>query len=266
MNLKAMRLIWVLFLFSSSFLRGGEKPPIQLVADATFLSQYVAHGLDLSDGGPVIQGTVIANHVLIPNLEVGFIYSYTLDRDDRIWDETGPGIRYTGVLFEDKAYALKSLSFLYYWNYPHYDVAFDKDFEPIDEDHFQGLKFEQTFFLPELIRLGKVALVPSYKLSHWRTIKDEMFEEGFQHEFGLEAIVPVESLKGLPVSIKGTANYHDGVLGVEEGWTHYTLQTYAVVPWKGLFLKPGLNYQWSEEPTVNKEDEFWVSLSVTKLF
>jgi len=192
MNLKAMRLIWVLFLFSSSFLRGGEKPPIQLVADATFLSQYVAHGLDLSDGGPVIQGTVIANHVLIPNLEVGFIYSYTLDRDDRIWDETGPGIRYTGVLFEDKAYALKSLSFLYYWNYPHYDVAFDKDFEPIDEDHFQGLKFEQTFFLPELIRLGKVALVPSYKLSHWRTIKDEMFEEGFQHEFGLEAIVPVE--------------------------------------------------------------------------
>ena len=87
-----------------------------------------------------------------------------------------------------------------------------------------------------------------------------------QHEFGLEAVVPIQSLNNLPLSIKGTANYHDGVLGVEEGWTHYTLHAFSLLPWKGLYFKPGVNYQWSEEPTLNPEDEFWLSLSVTKLF
>ena len=117
-----------------------------------------------------------------------------------------------------------------------------------------------------MIRVGEIALVPSYKLTHWRPVKEKMFEDGLLHEFGLEAIVPVAPLEGLPLSVKATANYHDGVLGVEEGWSHYTLQSFVVFPWKGLYVQPGLNYQWSEEPTVNAEDEFWFSLSVTKLF
>jgi len=83
---------WLCGSFAIVLSAAAEKPPVQIVADATFLSQYVAHGLALSNDGPVIQGTVIANHVLIPNLELGYIYSYTLDRDDKIWDETGPGV------------------------------------------------------------------------------------------------------------------------------------------------------------------------------
>ena len=67
--------------------------------------------------------------MLIRNLELGYTCSYTLDRDDKMWDETGPAARYTAVLFKDERYAVKSVSFLYYWNYPHFDVAFDKDLE-----------------------------------------------------------------------------------------------------------------------------------------
>jgi hypothetical protein len=32
----------------------------------------------------------------------------------------------------------------------------------------------------------------------------------------------------VPVSVKGTANYHDCVLGVEKGWNHYSLLDQAI--------------------------------------
>ncbi|MFT5622481.1 MAG: hypothetical protein ACI9FZ_000402 [Bacteroidia bacterium] len=53
-----------------------------VVGDFTYLSQYIAHGLDLSNGSPVWQTTVIVNNLFIENLEVGYVYSYVFDRDD----------------------------------------------------------------------------------------------------------------------------------------------------------------------------------------
>ena len=66
------------FLLSLVGARAAETSPVQLLADVTFLSQYGAHGLDLSDGGPVVRGTVIVNHMLIPNLELGYTCFYTM--------------------------------------------------------------------------------------------------------------------------------------------------------------------------------------------
>ncbi|MFQ3225934.1 MAG: hypothetical protein ACI8Z5_002203, partial [Lentimonas sp.] len=37
----------------------ARKPPMVVVGAFTYLSQYVAHGLDLSNGSPVGQATVI---------------------------------------------------------------------------------------------------------------------------------------------------------------------------------------------------------------
>ena len=66
------------FLLSLVGARAAEKPPVQSVADVIFLSQYVAHGIDLSNGGPVVQGTVIAKQIFFSNLELRYIYSWTM--------------------------------------------------------------------------------------------------------------------------------------------------------------------------------------------
>lgn len=244
----------------------AEKPPMGFVADFTYLSQYVAHGFDLSNGSPVGQATVIANHVFIPNFEVGYVYSYVFERDDHNWDETGPAVRYTHTFFEQKEYVLKGQATVYYINYPNWEVGFDKDFEPISTTRLRLLKLQTVWSLPNLFSLGETAIVPSYTLTHWHSVKTDLIEEGSLHEFALTAEVPVTLWQPQKISLRAAANYHDGVLGVEPGWSHYTLQAETTFAWKGLFIKPGINYQWSEEPTVNAEDEFWLSLSMTKLF
>lgn len=251
---------------ASTTVAAGDKPPVQFLADVTYLSQYVAHGFDLSNDGPVVQGTVIANHVLVPNLELGYVYSYTLDRDDKQWDETGPAIRYSCEFFAETPYALKGFASAYYFNYPHWEFAFNKNLEPIDDTRLRALKLQTGWSLPNLMQVGQVQLIPAYTLTRWESVKKDLIEEGSLHEFALAAVFPLDFLDKQPLSLRAAANYHTGVLGVEEGWSHYTLQADTTFLWKGLFFKPGLNYQWSEEPTVNPEDEFWVSLSVTKLF
>jgi hypothetical protein len=145
-------------------------------------------------------------------------------------------------------------------------VDVDKNYEPIDTTRLGVLKLQMGWSLPDFFEVGSVAIIPSYVLTNWQSVKTDLIQEGSQHEFGLTAVVPITLWDTQALSIKGTANYHDGLLGIKEGWTHYTLEANTTFAWKGLFIKPGLNYQWSEEPTLNPEDEFWGSLSFTKLF
>ncbi|MGJ8638361.1 MAG: hypothetical protein ACSHYA_03120 [Opitutaceae bacterium] len=254
-----------LFFFSLTLLN-AEKPPVTFIADVTYLSQYIGHGFDLSNGSPVVQGTVLANHVGIQNLELAYMYSYTLERGDRLWDETGPAVRYTNVLFSEETYAVKGVFFAYYFNYPNWQATVDKNGNAMESTRLQGLKLQSAFSLPNLWEIGSWSVVPSYSLTNWQSVKKDLIQGGSQHEFGLTASTPVSFWKLQSASVRGTANYHDGLLGIKEGWTHYTLQADTLLEWQGLYIKPGLNYQWSLEPTMNAEDEFWFSLSVTKVF
>lgn len=262
----ALRVAPLAFCLSFASLHSAEKPPVAFVADFTYLSQYIAHGFDLSNGSPVGQVTLLANHVLIENLEVGYVYSYTFERDDKNWDETGPAIRYSRQFFAEKPYALKGFASAYYFSYPHWEVGFNKNFEPIGNTRLRALKLQTGWVMPNLFKIDSVALVPGYTFTNWQSVKKNLLEDGSLHELAMTAVVPLECLDGQSLSIKAAANYHTGVLGVEEGWSHYTLQADTTFLWKGLFTKPGLNYQWSKEDTVNPDDEFWLSLSVTKLF
>jgi len=230
-------------------------------ADVTLASKYMAHGFNVNGEHASLQPSLTLD-TLVPGLRLSVWAALPVNRDQRAEDELDYLVKYGHTFFADSALAVNLHGYVDYWLYPNSATETSGDLE--------GWKFNGGLTLPKLPPIGPANLVPSYNYYFWTPKDAGGFEDGGVHELFLNYSPPLKSL--LPVAgartldLGASLNYHDGVFGVEPGWSHATAHLSTTFGVAGINLTPSVNYQWSFEDTIDTEDEFWAAFSVAADF
>lgn len=236
--------------------------------DATYVSKYIWRGYDLFDDHAALQPSV--------NLDLfgsGFSANvwgsipmgsssnrhHGLEVTDgiNILQEYDYTIAYNTSLFQDQFYALDlGVNYIYY-DFPKVNSMLVPDTQEI------GI----SAALPNLIKIGDTALVPSYyggKL--WPSDSHLGFDvAGGYHSFALGCDLPIPET-AYALSLSADINYNDGMFGSDHDWSHATLGISTSVPVGRVTFTPFLSYQISMDESVNYEEELYGGLSVSVSF
>lgn len=229
--------------------------------DVTLAGKYMAHGFNVNGEHRSLQPSLTLD-TMVPGLRLTAWAALPVDRDYRAEDEFDYLVKYGRTLFADSPAAVNLHGYVDYWLYPNSATDGGADLE--------GWKFHGGVTLPNLLPAGPANLVPSYNYYFWTPKDSGGFEDGGVHELFLNYSPPLKTLLPAPdgqtLDLGASLNYHDGVFGVEPGWSHATAHLSTTFAVSRLKLTPSLNYQWSFEDTVNDEDEFWGAFSVAADF
>lgn len=238
----------------------GETQPAGVTLDYTWASKYMAHGWNIGGDHPSHQPSVAVD-ALLPGLQFAWWGNFPIDRGRQNFDEYDWMLKYNHTLFGDTPLAVNLHGYIDYWLTPHSKAA-------STGNTLTGFKEHAGLSFLNLIPLGSSHLVPSYNVYRWEDVGDDAFDGGECHELFLAYGTPLKmALPGTQnqaVSLGSSMNYHTGTFGQERGWSHATAHLAAPLTVLGVTLTPSVNYQWSFEDTVNDENEFWATLSVTK--
>lgn len=232
--------------------------------DVTVASKYMAHGFNINGDHPSLQPSLHVD-TLVPGLQFTAWAALPTDRDDRASDEFDYLIKYGRLIGGEAPWAFLVHGYVDYWLYPNHPNAgqVDESTGEVTPD-LKGWKFNGGVSFPNLLPLGPAKLVPGYGYYFWTPQDENTFEDGGVHELTLNYGLPVT--KGQSLDLGASLNYHDGVFGVEPGWSHATAQASTTFKAGVVKVTPSVNYQWSFEDSVNDEDEFWAALSVAADF
>lgn len=236
-----------------------------LSAETTFASKYMAHGYNFGgDDQPSFQPSISLTTPL-PWLSFSFWAGFPIDRDYVDQDELDFMLKLGHTFHQGERFALEVHGYFDYWLLPSLKVPHNGGRETLT-----GFKFNAGFSFPELWRAGKVALVPGYNMFCWIPEHGGTLNNGAVHEFSLAARWQSPGLRdnAKPVAWQALAlvGCNDGAFGSRPGWSHCLTGLSAAVPLGPFTITPSLNYQWSFEPTVNREDEFWAALTIACSF
>ena len=238
--------------------------------DVTYASKYMAHGFNINGEHASLQPSLTLD-TKVPGLQLTAWAGLPVNRDFRSKDEFDYLLKYGHTFFGNEAYAVNVHGYVDYWLYPNTPGAHTADPKTGKvTDDLKGWKFDGGVILPKLLLIGPANLVPSYNYYFWTPQDSGGFKDGGVHEIFLNYNPPMKSF--LPVSSEQTLNlgaslnYHDGVFGVKPGWSHATAHVSTTFDVASVKLTPSVNYQWSFEDTVDTENEFWATISVSKDF
>lgn len=252
-----LRWMWVAMVLQTA--RAVDE--LGLHPDLTLASKYMAHGFNVNGEHASLQPSLLVD-TKVPGLQFFAWAALPVNRDFRAKDEFDYLVKYGRTFLADSALAVNLHGYADYWIYP--NSAAD------GADDLKGWKFSGGASLPELLPLGPANLVPSYTYYFWTPQDDGGFEDGGVHEFFLGYNPPLRSFAPVAgdrtLNLGASLNYHDGVFGVEPGWSHATAHVSTSLEIATLKISPSLNYQWSFEDTIDPEDEVWAAVSVARDF
>ena len=260
---KTKILMIVMILLIAVPLAQAEEGELGVTLDVTYVSRYIFRGMDLA----------ASNHSAFqPSIDIdlwgtgfGFNIWHTQSRKHVNDQELDFTVYYGNTLMEGDALQTDyALSWVYY-SYPDTSRSGGAD----EMDVIVSLAW------PEICPMG---IVPSYTYAYvWQA--DGGNKSGFRHyegsvhTFGLgydlavPAFLPDTTEQVLSLSVE--AVYNDSAHGdnVDHDWSHivWGVSTGFEIA-KNLTFTPGFYYQTSMEDTVNTEDEYWTSLSMTYTF
>jgi hypothetical protein len=247
---------------------------VDVSADYTYASRYVAHGFNIGDT-PAHQPSFSISSGKLPGFNFTFWSSLTVDRDEKGSDELDYMFVYNRTFMKDDPWAIALSAYFDYWVYPNISVDTDRDGNPIsDPSDLQGQKYHLGASLPSVVPMPEgFSLSPGYNHYFWTPVKDDQFDSGSVHELVLSgsAPLPLPEATAVPQSVnwKATMNYHTGFLGVDSGWSHATAHISTSAPICGsLAWHASLDYQWTFEETLNgnKDDVAWGTVGVGASF
>jgi uncharacterized protein (TIGR02001 family) len=259
-------LLAVVILLSVSGLAGAEEGELGVTLDVTYVSRYIWRGIDLyANDHSAIQ----------PSIDLDLWGS---GFGVKVWDSMSNGggsyvdseemdiiIYYGSSLLEGDALQTDyTLGWMYY-SYP------DAPKQISGSTGRGGRDAEEIFASFSWPNICPAGIVPSYTYIYMWPAEggsNSAFRkcDGSIHVFGLGYDVDVE---GQPVNLSVAATYNDGTYlrTVKHDWSHIVWGISSAFPVaENLTFTPGFYYQTSMEDTVNTEDEYWTSLSLTYKF
>lgn len=242
----------------------------KLTSDLTWVSRYVPDGFSVGGDHPAWQPSVLIDTPL-PGFSIKFWGCIQAERAQKASDEYDLILSYAHDFCQDSPFAITVDAAIYYFVFPNSSITEDRDGNAISPHDLMGVKFWAGFALPKLIPLGDSFLIPSYHYSYWIPLDGELFEPGGMHTLRLDYShslpVFIPGVKSQSVFIGGIMNYHDGFFGVAPGWSHTIMRAgTAVGITDDLSASISFNYQWSFTDSVNPEDVYWYTASITYQF
>jgi hypothetical protein len=271
--MKNVILASVVVLLAASSMAQAQESELKGSVDLTFTSKYIWRGFDVYDDHAAIHPTID-----LDLFGTGFGVSVQGHRANSSgfemterWDYT---IYYQNRLFVDELYTTNYRLGYVYYNYPDMSSHSTRSID-LQEMH-------AVLSWPKILQVE--GLVPTYCLvklwpSNSGTIVGDASPvggtaSGFAHIFMLDYGLPITC----PITgEERTLNFHsefvynDGVGptggNVDQDWSNAVLGVSTVFDLgNGLSFTPGMYYQSSWDDSVNDENEFWVSLSMTYKF
>jgi hypothetical protein len=241
----------------------GLKGKIDFELSSTFVSKHIWHGLDLFDdhGAFLPVGTIIFGD---SGFTAKIIDVYPMSSGFEKSVERHYAGFYTGTLLQDTPWATNFTTSYYYNGKP-------KTANKKGDTQEIGI----TFFWPKLIAAGNGYITPSYYFDYiWasKSNSDMRNCEGFIHVFGIayDFEIPDFLMTGKKQNFRlfGDLTYNDGFVGstIEHDWSHAVIGISTNFTKGNWTITPSLSFQKSMEDSVNTEDEFWSSISVTYRF
>jgi len=240
----------------------AEREPWGVTADVTVASKYIVHGWNLGGDSWSFQ-PALTLRTMVPGVEVQFWAALPFDRDYRAQDEIDFIVHYRRDLFPEENWVTSFHAFADYWIYPH---------QTNDETgrQFRGIKYKAGVSMPHLLPLFGAYLVPEYNYYYWQAVDTDAFEEDGAHELFLRYGLPLGKFmpaqEGQTLSLGTSVTYHQGAFGNESGFSHCTAHAATSMHFGPVTFTPAVNYQWSFEDTINEDDEFWASVSLSTTF
>ena len=235
-----------------------EPPKLAIDLDTTYVSKYIWRGYDLFDDHAAFQPSV--------NLDL-FGSGFSVNAWGSIPMGSGNGINdfqeydytlaYSTSVFADQPYALDLGANYIYYDFPKVNSRAVPDTQEL------GL----SCALPNLIKIGNSALVPSYYIGKlWPTYSSLGFDvAGGYHSFalGYELSIPKTDYS---LNLSTDINYNDGMFGADHDWSHATIGLSSSLPVGPATFTPFLYYQISLDESVNNEDELFGGISASISF
>jgi hypothetical protein len=230
---------------------------VSFSAKMTFAQKYIWRGIDFQDDDPAIQPEVVLDFGG-SGAYLGLWGNYALDAAWHKWDEIDIFTGYYFSLWEGRLSELNvDLSYTYFY-FPRQDS---------DENSHEvalALRLPSLFHATETI-----CLVP------YTTFYYGWSPKGFNtfwNKLGIDCTIPVYAL--LPSQKEQFLNvyletfYNDGYKPFEtkSGFGHIAVGLHTTFEWHGINMTPNINYQWTLEDTINREDEFWYTFTLSYNF
>ncbi len=233
-----------------------------VTANITLASKYLAHGWNLGGDSWSFQPSLTLE-TKVPGVSLQVWAALPFDRDLHENDELDFLLHYSRDFFREDPWLMSFHGFADYW-------VFTRQVQEDSGRQFRGIKYKAGVAFPFLIPMFETHLVPEYNYYYWQSIDSKAFSEGGAHEFFLRHAIPLRALlpaqEGQTLDLSSSLTYHQGSFGNETGFSHATVHmatSFAVGP---VSISPSVNYQWSFEDTINEDDEFWATFSVTSTF
>jgi hypothetical protein len=273
-NAALLMVVLVAVVGTVSAQEAADSPQLHGDVGVTYDTQYMWRGFDVFNGTPGIHPFVDLD-LWGSGFGLHAIGHIPTDSDYEMiqrWDYT---LSYKNIAFEGERYMTSYMLGYRYFNYPKF-AAFNSNSPDLHE-------FHGVFAFPALT--GVENLVPAYVLVKLMPFNSNSpvganspsggTASGWAHIFMLDYALPYnDPISGQQQDLKLHSEfvYNDGVspsglVDVKPGWSNAVFgvsTTYDLG--NNLSLTPGVYYQSSWEDTVNDEDEFWGSISLTYKF
>ena len=247
------------FLFFFSFIllseiQAGEF--ISVDAKVSYVSKYMWRGFDLLKGDPAIQPEMTLN-LGESGFYLGVWTSFGTEHEWSIWDEWDYYGGYATSFFKGQPFELGVDTSYTYFHYPNLNKYTDSQ------------EVAMAFKLPSLLAIDKTKLIPYWSVYRsFEAHKNPVNQRGWWVKLGMEADQPIEFQKDQILTLYTETFWNDGAgsMNADKGFSHLAMGAKTSFDIYGFSLTPGLNYQWSWEDTVDRENEFWYTLSLGKSF
>jgi len=239
-----------------AFAQEQEDKKLGIDVDATYVSKYIWRGYDLFDDHAAFQPSVNAD-LFKTGFSLNVWGSIPIGSGgDGIndWQEYDYTLAYGYTLFEKEPYALDLGANYIYYHFPKLNHMADTQ------------EAGMSVALPNLIKLGDNALVPSYYTGKlWPTSSGNPDVAGWFHTFGLSYDLAIPKTE-YALSLSTDINYNDGMFGSDSDFSHATVGLSTNVDVGPITLTPFINYQISMDDSVNKENELFGGISAAFSF
>ncbi len=252
-----MGFLLVMTTLNTSWSQETEKSKsLGITADMTLVTKYLWYGYDVFDDHGAYQPSINWD-IFNTGFSVNVWGSFPIGSGNEVLKELDYSVAYSTTFFEEEIYAVDlGVNYIYY-DFPRVNSRF------VPDTHEVGV----SVALPNLIKIGDSALVPSY---HGAKLWPADSELGFDvaggiHTLGLGYDFTIPNTEQV-LSLSADVNYNDGLFAADHDWSHATLGISTSFEVGPVSLTPFINYQISMDDSVNPDDDFWGGLSVSMSF
>ncbi|EFK97820.1 hypothetical protein LDC_0104 [sediment metagenome] len=246
--------IFIGVLFCGLFAEAGDL--LSLDTKVSYVSKYMWRGFDLLEGDPSIQPEATLSFSET-GLYLGVWASYGTKSKWDEWDEWDFYGGYATTFYENMIYAVEADFGYTFFHYPNQNKYIDS------QEIAVNLKF------PSLLKLTSTRFIPYTGVSYsFAAHKNEVDQRGYWLKLGLNMEQKISSLNENPflIYIETFCNDGAGSMQVESGFSHIATGIKTTFEVWGLGFTPSVNYQETLEDSVNKDNDFWYTLTASKAF